>query len=117
MTIGLDVIDQLTGGRLGTHDVPCPVCGPYKSAQGQRKRKLRVWRTEPGFAGYHCARCGEKGAAFDRDSAPPNPIKLAIARAEAAERDRALGRASQQSTVAVEVPRIAAWQRCRGLST
>jgi hypothetical protein len=88
--IGLDTIDRLTGGRLGTHDVPCPKCGPYKSVQGQRKRKLRVWRTEPTFAGYHCARCGEKGAAFDRNSPPPDPIKLAKARAEGAERDRAL---------------------------
>jgi hypothetical protein len=89
--IGLDVIDQLTGGRLGTHDVPCPECGPFKrSARNQRRRVLRVYRIEPSFAGYHCARCGEKGAAFDRNSAPPDPVKLAKARAEAAERDRAL---------------------------
>jgi hypothetical protein len=90
MTIGLDIIDQLTGGRFGTHDVPCPVCGPRKSAQGQRKRKLRVWRVEPSFATFHCVRCGDSGFAFNRDSAPPDPVKLVKARTEAVERDRAL---------------------------
>jgi hypothetical protein len=90
MTIGLDIIDQLTGGRLGTHDLPCPGCGPRKSAQGQRKRKLRVWRVEPSFATFHCVRCGDSGFAFNRDSAPPDPVKLAKARTEAVERDRAL---------------------------
>jgi Toprim domain len=89
--IGLDTIDQLAGPRLGTFDVPCPECGPLKrAARNQRRAVLRIYRIEEGFAGYHCARCGEKGAAFDRNSAPPDPTKLAKARAEAAERDRAL---------------------------
>ena len=57
MAIGLD-IDHLTGGRLGTFDVP--ECGPLKrSARNQRRAVLRVYRIQPGFAGYHCARCGE----------------------------------------------------------
>jgi hypothetical protein len=87
--IGLDTIDHLTGGRLGTHDVPCPECGPFKrSPRGQRKPVLRVYRIEPGFAGYYCARCNEKGAALDRNGTPPDPVKLAKARAEAAERER-----------------------------
>jgi hypothetical protein len=89
--IGLDTIDQLAGPRLGTFDVPCPECGHLKrAARNQRRAVLRIYRIEEGFAGYHCARCGEKGAAFDRNSAPPDAIKLAKARAEAAERDRAL---------------------------
>jgi hypothetical protein len=25
--LDLNVIDRLTSGRLGTHDVPCPLCG------------------------------------------------------------------------------------------
>jgi hypothetical protein len=91
MPIALDVINQLTGGRLGTFDVPCPECGPFKRAtRNQRRTVLRVYRIEEGFAGYHCARCGESGATVDRHGAPPNLIKLAKARAEAAERDRAL---------------------------
>jgi hypothetical protein len=89
--IGLDVIDRLTGGKLGTFDVPCPECGPFKrSSRNQRKSVLRVYRIEPGFAGYHCARCGEKGAALDRYSPPPDPVKLAKARAEADARARTL---------------------------
>jgi hypothetical protein len=89
--INLDVIDQVTGGALGTHDVPCPLCGPYKAtARNQRRRVLRVYRIERGFAGFHCARCGEKGAAIDRNSGPPDQLKLAKARAQANERDRAL---------------------------
>jgi hypothetical protein len=89
VTVGLDVIDQLTGGRIGTFDVPCPTCGPYKrSARNRRRPVLRVYRLEPNFAGYHCARCGDKGAALDRNGTPPDPMKLAKARAEAAERER-----------------------------
>jgi hypothetical protein len=89
VTVGLDVIDQLTGGRIGTFDVPCPTCGPYKrSARNRRRPVLRVYRLEPNFAGYHCARCGDKGAALDRNGTPPDPMKLTRARAEAAERER-----------------------------
>jgi hypothetical protein len=87
--IGLDAIDHITGGRLGNFDVPCPLCGPFKRApRNQRKPVLRVYRIEPNFAGYHCARCGEKGAALNRTGTPPDPTKLAKARAKAAERDR-----------------------------
>jgi hypothetical protein len=84
----LSAIDQLTGGRLGTHDVPCPLCGPYKSAKGQRRKVMRVWCPEDGFATYHCERCGESGYVHDRHAPEPNPVRLAKARAEAAERDR-----------------------------
>jgi hypothetical protein len=87
---GLDLatIDRLTNGRLGTHDIPCPLCGPFKSPGGQRRDVLRIWRVEPGFAGYHCARCGEHGYVRDRYAPEPDPVSLAKARAEAAERDR-----------------------------
>ncbi len=63
--LSLDAIDQLTNGRLGVHDVPCPMCGPFKSHRGQRRDVLRVWRVEPGFATFHCARCGEAGYVRD----------------------------------------------------
>jgi Toprim domain len=90
MAIALNTIDQLTRGKLGTFDVPCPECGPLRrAARSQRKPVLRVYRTEANFAGYHCARCGEQGFARD-GSAPTDPIKLAKTRAEAAERDRIL---------------------------
>jgi hypothetical protein len=64
--ISFDEIDCLTGGRLGTYDVPCPICGPSKrSAPKQNKRVLRIWRRDPHFATFKCARCGESGYARD----------------------------------------------------
>jgi hypothetical protein len=90
-SIGLDAIEQLTGRRLGTFDVPCPLCGPFKrTTRGQRKPVLRVWRAEEGFATFHCARCDESGFVHDRDGVPPDPEKIAAARAQAVERDRVL---------------------------
>jgi hypothetical protein len=76
----LTTIDQLTGGRLGTHDVQCPLCGPYRSPHGWRRKVARVWRIDPGFAGYHCARCGESGYVRDRHAPEPDPARLAKAR-------------------------------------
>jgi hypothetical protein len=89
--ISLAQIDDATGGRIGTFDIACPLCGPFKrSPRNQRRPVLRVYRIEPSFAGFYCARCGEKGAALDRNGAPPDPIGLAKARAEAAEHERLL---------------------------
>jgi hypothetical protein len=87
--IGLDDIDRLTGGRLGTFDTTCPQCSHLRhSAANRRAKVFKVWRINPGFAGYHCAHCGEKGHARDRTSTPIEHAKLAQAQAEAAERDR-----------------------------
>jgi hypothetical protein len=53
--------------RLGMRDVPCPLCGPGRREPTNRKRKvLRVWHKEPGFATYLCARCGASGFAHDK---------------------------------------------------
>jgi hypothetical protein len=82
-------IDRLVCGRIGTFDVACPFCGPHRHSRvNQRKKVFRVWRIEPAFASYHCVRCGEKGFARDRKSVVPDPVKLAKARAEAAQRDQ-----------------------------
>jgi hypothetical protein len=89
--IGLDLIDHLTGGRLGTFDVPCPECGPLKrTIAKQRKKTMRIWRVDHGFATFNCERCGEQGHTRDPRGGPPNPVKHAEARAEAAQRDRSL---------------------------
>ena len=111
--ITLAEIDALAGRRLGTFDVPCPLCGPLRrSARNQRKPVLRIWRTEPGFATYHCARCGEQGFLRDRDSraTPPDPARLAQARAETAERDRAHKATRQQLALWL-------WQRRRPIAS
>jgi hypothetical protein len=89
--IGLSAMDQLTGGRLGQHDVPCPLCGPLRSTvHKQRKRVLRIWRLEPGFGTFHCTRCGEGGYARDRNGPPPDSAKVARARHAAAEHARVI---------------------------
>jgi len=110
--ITLAEIDALSGRRLGSFDVPCPLCGPHRrSGRNRRKPVLRIWRTEAGFATYHCARCGERGFARDLDSRvmPLDPARLAQARAETAERDRAHKAKRQQLALWL-------WQRRRPIA-
>jgi hypothetical protein len=79
---------QVTVGQLGTFDLSCPLCGPTKRKPASRlKPVLRVWRLDPGFATYHCARCGESGYLRDSLAITPNAAALARARAQAAERE------------------------------
>ena len=85
----LRTIDYLTGGKLGVHDVPCPLCSPTRKPTNRRKRVLRIWRLDPDFASYHCAHCLADGYARDGDAARPDPVALESARRAAAERDRA----------------------------
>jgi hypothetical protein len=64
-----DILD-ITGGAIGTMDAACPACGPDRRAPSNRKRKvLKIWSDEPGFASYNCARCGLQG--FVRDDGVP----------------------------------------------
>jgi Toprim domain len=88
---GLDfnVINRLTGERIGTFDTTCPFCSAFRSSPANRHAKVfRIYRTDSGFAGYHCVHCGESGHARDGHATPLDPEKLAKARADAAERDR-----------------------------
>jgi hypothetical protein len=85
----LQDIEHLTHGRAGVTDVACPWCGPEKrSSVNQRRKVLRIWRIDDGFATFHCARCGESGHTREQSTAPPDPYKLAAARVEAAKRER-----------------------------
>jgi hypothetical protein len=87
--IGFDLIDQLTGGKLGIFDLPCPACSPHRSTPANRRKKVfRIWRIEPNFATYFCVHCGEHGHVRDRDGVGPDPDKLAKAHALAAEQGR-----------------------------
>ncbi|MEQ1955324.1 DUF7146 domain-containing protein [Mesorhizobium yinganensis] len=64
--IAFSELDALTYGRNGVHDAPCPECGPGRKTNANRKRPvLRIWRNDPHFATYRCARCGEAGYAHD----------------------------------------------------
>jgi Toprim domain len=81
-------IDALIGSQIGTFDVACPLCGPSRRSPVNRRRQtLRIFRRGRGFAGFYCARCGEKGACRDHAAQPPDLNKLKRAKAEAAERE------------------------------
>jgi len=85
----LALIDGLTGGRLGVHDAACPSCGPEKRSPVNRRRKVfRVWRAAPGFATYHCERCGISGHTRDPSAARPDPARLEEIRREADAREQ-----------------------------
>lgn len=90
MTITLDILAELCGGGIGTHDAPCPVCGPTKKTRAkQSKRVLRIWLHEPTFASFHCVRCEVKGHARDGDVPTLAVEKLKAIGAESAQRDQA----------------------------
>ena len=60
--LSYDALVSLCDGKLGNHDVACPLCGPSRRDPANRKRRvLRIWQGTPGLASYHCARCGEHG--------------------------------------------------------
>ena len=89
-----DALARLIGNRFGKLDVPCPECSPRCSTAANRwRRVLRVWRNEPSFLTYCCARCGAKGYAREGSEDQDRPIiDLHLhrqLRAEAGRRDAA----------------------------
>jgi hypothetical protein len=81
--LSFDQVRDLTAGKFGAVDAPCPLCGPQRhSSANQRRKTLRLWCTDPNFISYHCARCGEQGWASNSDavrSGGPPVDTLAIA--------------------------------------
>jgi hypothetical protein len=70
-SLPFEQIAALIGSRSGILDVPCPSCGPDRAAPANRTRRvLRIWHERPGFASYHCSRCGLRGYAHDREARP-----------------------------------------------
>jgi hypothetical protein len=87
--INLETVDEITGGSIGTFDVPCPLCGPAKSKRSsQRKPVLRIWRVDQNFATFNCARCETQGYARDNSANPPHAAAIARAKAKAAKHER-----------------------------
>jgi hypothetical protein len=87
--LSLADLDQLTDSEVGCHDVPCPHCGPERrSPVNRRRRVMRVWRLDPGFASYHCARCDLSGHTRDRSAPRPDPAALARVKLERAQREK-----------------------------
>jgi hypothetical protein len=88
--IDFATIDKLAP-RRGVVNVPCPICGPERRSKANRRRKvMRIWRLEPSFATFHCARCGETGHVRDNgfSSSRPDPAAMARAKVEAVARER-----------------------------
>lgn len=82
---------DLTGGKFGAVDAPCPLCGPQRrSAANQYRKTLRLWCTDPSFISYHCARCGEQGWASNSDAIRSNapPIDTLAIAAEVQRREQ-----------------------------
>jgi len=76
MTVSVEWPDiaAVTGASLGEFDAACPVCGPDRRRPANRQRKvLRVWRPEPDYATYYCARCGSRGWAKPEQGGPARP--------------------------------------------
>jgi phage/plasmid primase-like uncharacterized protein len=59
-----DDLTLLAAGRIGAHDVACPMCGPDRRTPSNRNRRvLRVWLAGEKFGTWFCVRCGFKGEA------------------------------------------------------
>jgi hypothetical protein len=87
IALSLEQLLTLTRGRIGRHDVPCPLCSHIYNP---KRQVLRIWIDRSDFAGWHCARCGEKGFARQDSNVPPVvPERLEQLRREAEERDEA----------------------------
>jgi hypothetical protein len=83
---------DITGGKFGALDAPCPLCGPERrTVANQRRKTLRLWCTDPSFISYHCARCGERGWASNSDAArsagPPIDAEAIAAEVQRREQD------------------------------
>jgi hypothetical protein len=61
LSLDFDQLAAMLGAR-DKADAPCPSCGPERRHAANRRRGvLRLWRGDPDFIGYHCARCGARG--------------------------------------------------------
>jgi hypothetical protein len=63
-TITYTALAEAIAPYFGTYDVACPLCGPGRRTESNRRRRvLRIWYPSRGFMTYACARCGVHGYA------------------------------------------------------
>src|SRR5580698_3715121 len=68
---------EVIPSHFGTYDVACPICGPDRRSESNRRRKvLRVWHNSTGFMTYSCARCGVCG--YARTSGAAHQIRAGL---------------------------------------
>jgi hypothetical protein len=101
---------DLCDGKLGIADVACPWCGhDCKHAFNRRRKVLRIWHDEQGFATFNCARCNKNGWAredngksWKRDESPEQIVRRLVLKAkEDEERRRKLETAKELWETAV----------------
>jgi hypothetical protein len=72
--LNYSLVADLCHSKLGIRDVACPLCGPERRSPENRKRRvLRIWHQESGFATYCCQRCGAKGYARTNSGGGDHP--------------------------------------------
>jgi hypothetical protein len=120
MTAALDyqTLADLCDRRIGTRDVACPLCGPNRQRPINRKRRvLRIWHCEQGFATFSCARCGAEGYAHGngvnhrQQNIDPRDDELRAkqARADQREKEQKFKRAMALWTEAVPLADTPGW--------
>jgi hypothetical protein len=86
--LDFSTLQALSGGKLGTFDVPCPACSPLRRPANRKLRVLRIWHERPDFLTFTCAHCSAHGYAHEQGKRPLNDatinrlIREAQARAE-----------------------------------
>jgi hypothetical protein len=64
---------DITRGRYGVTDAPCPICGPDRRSPVNRQRAvLRIWCDDPDLLTYHCSRCPVSGYAVTGGEVSPS---------------------------------------------
>lgn len=92
VVISFDQIVDILGNKFGILDIACPKCGPERRGPANQRRKvLRIWRTEEAFATFYCSRCEARGHVRRDGAARPAvaaKAHTAVDHAKAADRQR-----------------------------
>jgi len=84
-----DQARDMTRGKFGATDAPCPLCGPHRrSVANQRRKTMRLWCSDPAFLSYHCVRCGEQGWASSSEVSERSTIDTVAVAAEVQRREQ-----------------------------
>src|SRR5260221_5311134 len=87
--ISFERLHNITGGKTGVTDAPCPICGLDRRSAANRQRKVfRMWCDSPSFISYRCARCEICGYVHDGSTRAPDPDAIERAKAKAKEQQR-----------------------------
>jgi Toprim domain len=102
--LSFEQLRDLSGGRLGVTDAPCPLCGPdRRSSVNQRRKVLRIWCDDPSFLTYHCPRCPMNGYAAANGDKPSriSTTEREKIRAEVAVREAAHAKIQRMKSIAL----------------